>query len=308
MRKIGTLETAAEARVFANMLFVRGIKNQIERGGGAWTVWVEQEDRLDEARELLDKFVAGELDEAQEQAVVEAEQQRLREKLAEEEARTNYIDVGARWRSESFLSRGIAPLTAALIAISVVTYVAAKLSGDRAATQRFFITHVTINERARTIEWQRGLPEIRSGQVWRLLTPIFLHFGFIHILFNLMWLKDLGSLIERRQSMPLLLALVVGTGVASNLAQYAWAGPHFGGMSGVVFGLLGYIWVRGRCDPKSGYHLDRRTVTWMGIWLVLGMTGVVGGIANAAHVVGLLVGMAWGFLASGKLGRLLRGS
>jgi GlpG protein len=90
---------------------------------------------------------------------------------------------------------------------------------------------------------------------------------------------------------------VVVFGVFSNLAQYVFVGPYFLGMSGVVYGLIGYIWIRGKLDPGSGLLLHRATVTMALIWLVLGLTGVLG-VANGAHVGGLLIGMVWGYLSS----------
>ena len=60
-------------------------------------------------------------------------------------------------------------------------------------------------------------------------------------------------------------------------------------------------------EVLAGVVLDHRTVVWMGGWLVLCMTGLMGPVGNAAHLVGLLVGMAWGFLSSGKLRRMLEG-
>jgi len=305
MRKIGTLRQEDRARLFTNMLYVRGIEADVERGSDGWEVWVAREDSLDQARELLRQFESGELDAEEEQAAIEAEKQRLRQKIDDAAAEANYVDLSRRWRSESFMSRGITPLTAALIAVSVAVAVLTGLGSNRKACQPFHITRVAVS--GGTMRWMPGLPEVRQGQLWRLLTPIFLHFGILHIVFNMLWLKDLGGVIERRQGWWYLLAAVVAIGVTSNLAQYWWSGPNFGGMSGVVYGLLGYIWLRAKLDPKAGYFVDPRTITWMGIWLVLCMTGMMGPIGNAAHVVGLLVGMAWAFVASGKLTRILGG-
>jgi len=94
-----------------------------------------------------------------------------------------------------------------------------------------------------------------------------------------------------------LLVLVIAAG--SNLGEY-WLGRTvtFGGMSGVLYGLLGYIWIRGKFDPGSGLFLHPTTVTMMLVWLVVCYTGYVGAIANAAHVVGLVIGMVWGCLSS----------
>ena len=79
-------------------------------------------------------------------------------------------------------------------------------------------------------------------------------------------------------------------------AQYLLSGPSFGGMSGVVYGLLGYIWMQGRFNPASGLSLQPQTVTMMILWFFLCLTGMVGHVANTVHAVGLAGGIAWGFL------------
>jgi GlpG protein len=92
---------------------------------------------------------------------------------------------------------------------------------------------------------------------------------------------------------------VVATGIASNVAQYALTGsPLFGGMSGVVYGLLGYAWMQSRFNPTFGLALHTSTVTMMLVWYVLCWTGMLGPIANWAHTAGLAMGVAWGFLAA----------
>ena len=143
-----------------------------------------------------------------------------------------------------------------------------------------------------------GLPEIRHGELWRLFTPMFIHFGLLHLLFNMVWLLDLGTMIERRQSTRVLSALVLVIAALSDFGQYLWQGPGFGGMSGVVYGLIGYIWLRGKFDPASGLFLHSSTVTMAVIWFVLCLAGVFPYVANAAHGVGFAVGIAWGYVSA----------
>jgi GlpG protein len=143
-----------------------------------------------------------------------------------------------------------------------------------------------------------ALKEVREGQVWRLITPIFIHSGPLHLLFNMLWLKDLGGIIEHREGSWKLLSMVAVIAALSNFGQYQWAGPHFGGMSGVVFGLFGYIWIRGRLDPRSGYWMDPNTVGLMIAWFFICAFGIISQVANMAHGVGLAAGMGWGWISS----------
>ena len=178
------------------------------------------------------------------------------------------------------------PLTMALVGVCVLIALGSGFGSNIEALRPLLIS----NYRG------AGLPEIASGQLWRLLTPIFLHFGILHITFNMLWLWQLGGVLEQRQGWTVLLILVVTIGVISNLAQYYYGGPAFGGMSGVVYGLLGYFWIQGRINPRFGMALHKPVVVMMSIWFVVCWLGLVGPIANMAHTAGLALGIVVGFL------------
>ena len=131
-----------------------------------------------------------------------------------------------------------------------------------------------------------------------MITPIFVHFGPVHILFNMLWMFDLGGVIERTQGSPRLGVLVGITAVVGNLAQFWWAGPDFGGMSGVIYGLLGYVWIQSQLNPRSGLVLHQVVVIMMLAWFVLCWLGVIGSVANMAHTMGLISGVVLGWLYS----------
>jgi GlpG protein len=184
-----------------------------------------------------------------------------------------------------------------LIVISIIVFVLSNFAHNLEPIQSLFLTPFIAGDSF--VPPDLSLPEIRHGQLWRLFTPIFIHFHALHIFFNMLWLRDLGSMIEARQSSLNLVILVLAVAAGSNLAQfYVTHNPAFGGMSGVVYGLLGYVWIRGKLDPASGLYLHKSTVTMMLIWLVLCFTGILGPIANYAHLAGLLLGMGWGWLSS----------
>ena len=142
------------------------------------------------------------------------------------------------------------------------------------------------------------------GEYWRLLTPVFLHFGVLHLAFNTLWLWELGRRIEAARGRLTLLAVLVLTGAGGNIAQYLFGGGvMFGGMSGVIYGLLGYAWLWNRLSGAPGLALPRGLMPVMLGWLVLCISGVVeaigfGAIANAAHGAGLAIGALLGLGAA----------
>ena len=295
MRIIGQLPGETDARRFCDYLFTHSIESMIEPDpDGRWSVWVHQEDEIARAQGFFQQFLANPRSRTFEDATVEAQRKRREDAKVVKSAAKRTYDAEDLFHRRFIL--GMTATTAVLVGICVAIWLLMQVPGVRPTLQMLFITQFfTGNSPMDRIV--SGLIEVRHGQLWRLITPIFLHFHVLHILFNMLWLKDLGTLIEIRLGRNYLLALVAAIGVISNLGQYYLTGPSFGGMSGVVYGLLGYIWMKGKFDPGSGFFLHPTTVAMMLIWLCFGFTGAMS-IANGAHSVGLASGMAWGIISA----------
>jgi GlpG protein len=302
MRSIGYLTDETAARTFGDYLYVQGIANQIEyHKPDGWAVWVNDEDKLEQATTLLAAFRQNPNDPKYRAGVKGAAA--LREKEEKGEAAYRKKVRTPRQLFRPLAAYGFGPLTFLLIVISVVVAIISRFGEAQQSIMRLFMTGYSIQ--GNFISWSTTLPEVRHGEIWRLITPIFIHFGPLHLIFNMLWLRDLGSMIEGRQSSWLLAIMVLAIAVVSNLAQFYYGGPHFhqggpdfGGMSGVVYGLLGYIWIRGKFDPGSGLYLHSYTVAMMIIWFVACFTPLIPHVANGTHAAGLAMGMAWGYLSS----------
>ena len=142
-----------------------------------------------------------------------------------------------------------------------------------------------------------------AGQYWRLLSPMLVHFGILHLVFNLLWMWEFGRRIEQRFGQLVLLLVVVLSSVAANLLQYFMYGAGlFGGMSGVVFGLIGFAMIWDKRRPDQTHGVAPGIYIFMLIYLALGFTGAIdllglGNVANGAHLGGLLARALAGELA-----------
>jgi GlpG protein len=142
---------------------------------------------------------------------------------------------------------------------------------------------------------------LAAGQWWRLVTPIFLHFGIVHLLFNAAIVIEFGRRIERGAGSWFLVALTLAIAIASNVVQFYVAGTAlFGGLSGVAYGLFGYVVVRGRFEVGLDWRVNPSLVVGVVVILVLMSSGVTEAfglhIANTAHWVGLGVGATFAVL------------
>ncbi|PSU49770.1 rhomboid family intramembrane serine protease GlpG [Photobacterium frigidiphilum] len=128
-------------------------------------------------------------------------------------------------------------------------------------------------------------------QVWRFFSHALIHFSALHIIFNCLWWWILGGQLERHSGSAKLVQVFLISALVSGFAQFWLHGPNFGGLSGVVYALMGYIWWMGWLAPKRDLTMPKAYVGFMLAWLVIGFAEPMGmSIANMAHLFGLISG------------------
>jgi len=295
MRQLGTLDSRQNAELFRDYLEAREIRLKLEASNGSIDLWVLDEDHLEKAKQEFAAF-----QEHPDDSKYHRDAQQIRDEREQKRARA-FRKVQKKLKVRQQRHRSIIfdfPITVLLIVGSVFVTLITQFDDN----QYGVITELSIVDYkplgSDRISFYSDLREVRSGEVWRLITPIFIHFDEFHLLFNMYWTYLFGSLIESRTSWWRFLLLVLVIGVVSNLGEFYFTLPQFsfelkptfGGMSGVDFGLFGFIWIKGVLEPEKGMELPPLTVYLFIGFLFLCMTGVLGTIANVAHTVGLLVG------------------
>ena len=143
---------------------------------------------------------------------------------------------------------------------------------------------------------------IQNNEWWRLITPMFIHFSLTHLVFNCLWIYVLGSKIEQIDGHITFINLVIFSSIISNLAQHFFGeSALFGGLSGVIYGLLGYCMIIEIDTKQERYDLPPALYLFMLIWLILGFLGILnlfgfGNVANYAHLGGLISGIIFAMI------------
>lgn len=192
-----------------------------------------------------------------------------------------------------------APFSSFLVIISVVVFLLSGMGQDLRSVTWLFFPEIELQS-VFDLSWLLRNPSI----LLNLLSPIFLHFTLIHITFNMLWLLFLGTQIEnsclpnasvlhgKALSLFCFFITVLITGLAGNITQYiVGGGPNFGGMSGVIYGLMGYTWLMGRGFPNSGIAFPNSTFGAMLLLLVVMEIFAGSWIASGAHLGGLVAGL-----------------
>ena len=284
MRKIGILTVEKDALRFWSYLQEQEILSSLEEEDedSGWSIWIADEDKLESAKKKFNDFLADSENEKF-NSTSPLKKSDLKKDQSGGPKTKGYKEhnLGKQWRKAEN-SLGI--VTLGLIVLSVAAFVITGFGKNREIISLLQISSA-------------GL----FTKPWGLITPIFIHYGVFHILFNMYWLYDLGNQIEKKKGFKFFITFVLLLALFSNLMQFIiTSSTGFGGMSGVVYGLFGYIWIKSKLDPAENFHLDDSAIIMLFGCLILGYTGFFEKffairIANTVHAAGLVLGLAWGY-------------
>ncbi|MFK7737237.1 MAG: rhomboid family intramembrane serine protease [Pirellulaceae bacterium] len=307
MRFLAEIEGQRNAELFVAHLLTEECDTHIElarEGSDLWEIWVRDEDKLDFARDELSEFLTNTGAAKYEAAMLAA-----RKILQEKERRQQEVIKNTRKStpSKTSLGRGgkIPPLTLALlvtcIVLGFVTGFGSPNSslGVNVMNGLSFVTPQDYDESA-----EDPAASIKQGEIWRILTPAVLHGDIIHLAMNMFMFVSFGRIVERWIGTPKFAVLVFALMVLPNLFQglspdWMRGSPFFVGLSGVVYGLIGFVWIRSTINPSHGISIPFPMVVLLVGVIVIGMARIIPGwnLADLCHLGGLLVGCGAGFLA-----------
>ncbi len=318
MRRIGFIEGSSDAERFCDYLLSQQIRATAEpegQGSQRYAIWVQEEQRLQEARESLQLYLA-EPNEGRFDASKKAKELRAQQ-AAENQRRLKNIKKLPQ-TSGMPLAGDRVPLTISAIALCVIVGLFTGFGNPSVRIDRAGREYPTLESRvydALTFVNRHDVPpgvrphdvpfvSVSKGEVWRILTPAILHANIGHLAMNMMGLFFLGSVIERLHGARWLAAMFFGTALMASLVQVFWpeanhGGPLAVGASGVTYGLFGFLLIRPHFDPLYPVRLPPMfQVIGLG-FLVMGILTVVPHITNGAHVGGLAAGMLFAALLPG---------
>ncbi|MBQ0747166.1 MAG: rhomboid family intramembrane serine protease [Marinobacter sp.] len=274
MYRVKQLDASLDLGGFSQWLRSQGVPHRISAEGDFQVLWLENQEHAEPVLEALDRFLA---------------EPEIRQ--AVEHQNRSPVFVQGRWQP----SPRHAPLVLGIIVLAVLMAWFTSLGSNQFTANLLIIDPRAYGWGSMAERLDALSATLASGQVWRLFTPDFLHFSWTHIIFNSVMLWFLGSQIEWFDGRTRLVVLFIVTSLVSNGLQYMVSGPFFGGLSGVVYGILGYCWLSQRTLPR--FQFPPALVTFAVVWMVIGFTPVpemlgLGRMANEAHLGGFVAGLA----------------
>jgi GlpG protein len=281
MINVFSVNEATDLGDFSRLLWQRKISHRIMRENGEQFVLVADRDRVHETFSLFNQWQAGQV------------------RPAEQDS----SGLDGYFRGDSLLRQLLhafrrAPLTLVLIAVCIVLSFLAPLDAPTELTRNLMFPDFSFG--TRMIILSRVVENFSIIQLFRMMSPMLLHAGLLHLLFNMTWLWELGQRIELRLSSAALGVTIIVLSLVSNTIQYLYGGgSNFGGMSGVVYGLFSYIWMWQLVMPARWLNLPGSLIIFMLASLLIFTLLDLGMIANAAHMGGFIAGIVYGAMTAG---------
>ncbi|QDT55334.1 Rhomboid protease GlpG [Caulifigura coniformis] len=288
MRRLGLLTSKAAADQFAHHLESLGLEARRDQTAAGTEFWLYDEDRVEEIRKVLERYERGEF------VPIDIPPPAPTPEVAAPRTTT----PTAPRRPSRLATFSPEPWT---VLICVLSIAATLLTGFFHVPTQFSraLAIIPLNVSAEGASWSPAddnpLLWVSRGEVWRLFTPALIHGHILHIIFNLQWFYVCASVVERIRGTWRLAGLTILSAGASNLAQYAWAGPMFCGLSGVGYALYGYVWMKSLLQPETRFHVPRSLHIMFWVWTLICFSGLLP-IANGAHATGLAVGILYGLV------------
>lgn len=274
----------ADLSLFSQYLWQQKIPHRINEAGNNQEIWVETESHVETVKAVYAKFSTGEM-----------QLRRL------ESANDDISESGSKKLALVVWSFIKLPVTLITILVTLLLYpIAWGIDQNQFSDLFRIMTFVPFDFSRGGFVFSEAVEIFDRGEYWRLLTPMFIHFSLLHIVFNLLWFWEMGRRIESTLGGAELMFVILASSLCANVMQYVLTGPSlFGGMSGVVFGMLGFTLVWSRILPSRNIALPDGVYIFMFVFLALGFAGIIdllpfGNMANGAHLGGLLAGLALG--------------
>lgn len=273
MIEAASVDLDLDLRPFSRYLSAQGVAHRITEESGRQVIWVRSEPVARSVQEALQRW-------------------RQQPDLLPEQEVVVQPGGGVRIAQQIFNQIWSAPISSLLLLLCLLVAAVSGLGREVGRVDFLFYPLLDSDNMLGLLGSISG-----PGDVLRTLTPMLLHFGELHLVFNMLWLWYFGKQLEPLHPPWLYFLLILVMAFISNTTQYLSVHfNNFGGMSGVVYGLVGYTWIIHNFMPRSRLLLNNSMFFFFLVALVL-MELVAGSfIATAAHVGGLVSGILLGVL------------
>ncbi len=287
MRQLETFSAEAEARALADAMYADGIETTVSATReGAHALWVHDDARLDDARALLSLFRSSPNDP---KFVESAKVAKARRRASEQKDREAEKRI-ARARRDTERRSGMGMASLFFVLASVGVYAMAQVMD----TSGLISAIAFVGPDATST-----FDSIARGEVWRLVTPMFIPRNPLSLFFSSIFLLALGSAFEQRHPSRAMILLTLVSSAAANAFVAFMMGPGAAfSTNGVTAAIFAYLYVRHRIDPMSWDVPPYGTTFWIPLWFVVGIVIESYRPMTYMDLAGFVVGGIYAFFAA----------